>query len=231
MIFPAPRRSRGADLHRPIHDHRRRRTAVKAECPAVSYVTPAVRSAGQIVGGPATGAHPSRRGRGLAVRPVLEPREGRLLRRFGGPVGRQGGRPRATVANALSDGNAVDQMIRIKNIPSRSSGSSRARAAARWARTRTTRSSRLHNRDEAPETHDQDRHVHGVRLLPRLGRRGADRDRAPLRQRHRLQPGQDSDFDPLPAGDRADGRSDLEADVGAARRDRVDLALVGGSGS
>jgi putative ABC transport system permease protein len=171
--------------------------AVRAECPAVAYVTPAVRSAGQIVAGTMNW--------GTSVQGVGV--EWPFVRSWnvekGGFFGDSEVRSAAkvavlgsTVANALfPDGNAVDQMIRIKNIPFKVIGV-------------------LETKGGSTMGQDQDDTVIApyttvMKLLKRVtkidmfmasavSRNSVDEAQteieALLRQRHRLQPGQDSDF-------------------------------------
>jgi putative ABC transport system permease protein len=171
--------------------------AVKAECPAVAYVTPAVRSAAQIVAGTMNW--------GTSVQGVGV--EWPFVRSWnvekGGFFGDSEVRSAAkvavlgsTVANALfPDGNSVDQMIRIKNIPFKVVGV-------------------LETKGGSTMGQDQDDTVIApyttvMKLLKRttkidmfmasaVSRFSVDEAQteieALLRQRHRLQPGQDSDF-------------------------------------
>jgi putative ABC transport system permease protein len=171
--------------------------AVKAECPAVAYVSPAVRSSAQIVGG--TGNW------GTSVQGVgvdwpfvrsWNPDKGAF---FGDSEVRSSAKVAilgATVANSLfPDGNAVDQMVRIKNIPFKVIGV-------------------LESKGGSTMGQDQDDTVIApyttvMKLLKRTTKidmfmaSATSRDSvdeaqseidALLRQRHRLQPGQDADF-------------------------------------
>jgi len=171
--------------------------AVKTECPAVAYVSPAVRSAGQIVAG---GGNWGTSVQGVGVDwPFVRSWNVEKGAFFGDSEVRSGAKVAvlgATVANALfTDGNAVDQMIRIKNIPFRVIGV-------------------LESKGGSTMGQDQDDTVIApyttvMKLLKRTtkidmfmasasSRETVDEAQAQiealLRQRHRLQPGQDSDF-------------------------------------
>ena len=172
-------------------------TAVKTECPAVAYVSPAVRSAGQIVAGSGNWGT-SVQGVGVDW-PFVRSWNVEKGAFFGDSEVRSGAKVAvlgATVANALfTDGNAVDQMIRIKNIPFRVIGV-------------------LESKGGSTMGQDQDDTVIApyttvMKLLKRTtkidmfmasasSRETVDEAQAQiealLRQRHRLQPGQDSDF-------------------------------------
>jgi putative ABC transport system permease protein len=171
--------------------------AVKAECPAVAYVSPAVRSAGQIVAGSGNWGT-SVQGVGVDW-PFVRSWNTEKGAFFGDSEVRSAAKVAvlgATVANALfTDGNAVDQMIRIKNIPFRVIGV-------------------LESKGGSTMGQDQDDTVIApyttvMKLLKRTTKidmfmaSASSRDtvdeaqsqiEALLRQRHRLQPGQDSDF-------------------------------------
>jgi putative ABC transport system permease protein len=171
--------------------------AVKSECPAVAYVSPAVRSSGQIVAG---GGNWGTSVQGVGVDwPFIRSWNTEKGAFFGESEVRSGAKVAVvgtTVANALfPDGNAVDQMIRIKNIPFRVIGV-------------------LESKGGSTMGQDQDDTVIApyttvMKLLKRTTKidmfmaSAASRDavdeaqtqiEALLRQRHRLQPGQDSDF-------------------------------------
>jgi putative ABC transport system permease protein len=171
--------------------------AVKSECPAVSYVSPSVRSAGQIVGGTGNWGT-SVQGVGVEW-PFVRSWNMEKGNFFGDSEVRSGSKVAvlgATVANALfPDGNAVDQMIRIKNIPFKVIGV-------------------LETKGGSTMGQDQDDTIIApytavMKLLKRTTKidmfmaSATSRDavdeaqtqiEALLRQRHRLQPGQDSDF-------------------------------------
>ena len=171
--------------------------AVKAECPAVAYVSPAVRSAGQIVG---SNGNWGTSVQGVGVDwPFIRSWNVEKGAFFGDSEVRSAAKVAvlgATVANALfPDGNAVDQMIRIKNIPFKVIGV-------------------LESKGGSTMGQDQDDTVIApytavMKLLKRTTKidmfmaSATSRDtvdeaqrqiEALLRQRHRLQPGQDSDF-------------------------------------
>ena len=171
--------------------------AVKAECPAVAYVTPAVRSAGQIVAGTLNWGT-SVQGVGVDW-PFVRSWNVEKGGFFGDSEVRSSAKVAilgSTVANALfPDGSAVDQMIRIKNIPFKVIGV-------------------LETKGGSTMGQDQDDTVIApyttvMKLLKRVtkidmfmasavSRFSVDEAQteieALLRQRHRLQPGQDSDF-------------------------------------
>jgi putative ABC transport system permease protein len=171
--------------------------AVKAECPSVAYVTPAVRSAGQIVAGTMNWGT-SVQGVGVDW-PFVRSWNVEKGGFFGDSEVRSAAKVAvlgATVANALfPDGNSVDQMIRIKNIPFKVIGV-------------------LETKGGSTMGQDQDDTVIApyttvMKLLKRttkidmfmasaVSRFSVDEAQteieALLRQRHRLQPGQDSDF-------------------------------------
>ena len=171
--------------------------AVKAECPAVAYVSPAVRSAGQIV---SSNGNWGTSVQGVGVDwPFIRSWNVDKGAFFGDSEVRSAAKVAvlgATVANALfPDGNAVDQMIRIKNIPFKIVGV-------------------LESKGGSTMGQDQDDTVIApytavMKLLKRttkidmfmasaVSRYAVDEAQtqieALLRQRHRLQPGQDSDF-------------------------------------
>jgi len=171
--------------------------AVKAECPAVAYVSPAVRSAGQIVAGNGNWGT-SVQGVGVDW-PFIRSWNVEKGAFFGDSEVRSAAKVAilgATVANSLfPDGNAVDQMIRIKNIPFKVIGV-------------------LESKGGSTMGQDQDDTVIApytavMKLLKRTTKidmfmaSATSRDtvdeaqtqiEALLRQRHRLQAGQDSDF-------------------------------------
>src|SRR5713101_6906983 len=93
--------------------------AVRAECPAVAYVSPSVRSAGQIV---SSNGNWGTSVQGVGVEwPFVRSWNVEKGAFFGDSEVRSAAKVAvlgSTVANALfPDGSAVDQMIRIKNIP------------------------------------------------------------------------------------------------------------------
>jgi putative ABC transport system permease protein len=171
--------------------------AVKAECPAVAYVSPSVRSAGQIVGGTGNWGT-SVQGVGVEW-PFVRSWNVERGVFFGDSEVRSGAKVAvlgSTVANALfPDGNAVDQMIRIKNIPFRVIGVLETKGGSTMGQ----------DQDDtiiAPYTSV-------MKLLKRTTKidmfmaSAVSREavteaqteiEALLRQRHRLQAGQDSDF-------------------------------------
>jgi putative ABC transport system permease protein len=163
----------------------------------VAYVSPSVRSAGQIVGGTGNWGT-SVQGVGVEW-PFVRSWNVEKGAYFGDSEVRSGAKVAvlgSTVANALfPDGNAVDQMIRIKNIPFKVVGV-------------------LETKGGSTMGQDQDDTVIApyttvMKLLKRttkidmfmasaVSRNAVDEAQseieALLRQRHRLQPGQDSDF-------------------------------------
>jgi len=171
--------------------------AVRAESPAVAYVSPSVRSAGQIV---SSNGNWGTSVQGVGVEwPFVRSWNVEKGSFFGDSEVRSAAKVAilgATVANALfPDGNAVDQMIRIKNIPFKVIGV-------------------LETKGGSTMGQDQDDTVIApytsvMKLLKRTTKidmfmaSAVSRDavaeaqtqiEALLRQRHRLQPGQDSDF-------------------------------------
>ena len=171
--------------------------AVRAECPAVAYVSPAVRSGAQIVAGTQNWGT-SIQGVGVEW-PFIRSWNVDRGSFFGDSEIRSAAKVAilgSTVANALfSDGNAVDQMIRIKNIPFKVIGV-------------------LETKGGSTMGQDQDDTVIApyttvMKLLKRSTKidmfmaSAVSRAAVPeaqteiealLRQRHRLQQGQDSDF-------------------------------------
>ena len=171
--------------------------AVRAECPSVAYVSPAVRSGAQIVAGTQNWGT-SIQGVGVEW-PFIRSWNVDRGSFFGDSEIRSAAKVAilgSTVANALfSDGNAVDQMIRIKNIPFKVIGV-------------------LETKGGSTMGQDQDDTVIApyttvMKLLKRSTKidmfmaSAVSRAAVPeaqteiealLRQRHRLQQGQDSDF-------------------------------------
>ncbi len=171
--------------------------AVKAESPAVAYVSPMVRTGAQVVGGN-TNWGTSIQGAGVDW-PFVRSWNVEKGGFFGDSEVRSAAKVAvlgATVANALfPDGNAVDQMVRIKNIPFKVIGVLETKGGSMMGQ-------------------DQDDTVVApyttvMKLLKRtpkidmftasaVSRDSVDEAQkqieALLRQRHRLQPGQDSDF-------------------------------------
>jgi putative ABC transport system permease protein len=172
-------------------------TAVRAECPSVAYVSPAVRSGAQVVAGTQNWGT-SIQGVGVEW-PFIRSWNVDRGSFFGDSEIRSAAKVAilgSTVANALfSDGNAVDQMIRIKNIPFKVIGV-------------------LETKGGSTMGQDQDDTVIApyttvMKLLKRSTKidmfmaSAVSREAVPeaqteiealLRQRHRLQQGQDSDF-------------------------------------
>ena len=173
--------------------------AVRAECPSVAYVTPATRSAGQIVAGNNNWGT-SIQGVGVEW-PFVRSWNVEKGAFFGDSEVRSAAKVcilGSTVANALfPDQNPVDQSLRIKNIPFRVIGV-------------------LETKGGSTMGQDQDDTVIApyttvMKLLKRStntkidmfmasasSRQTVDQAQAEiealLRQRHRLGPGQDSDF-------------------------------------
>ncbi len=171
--------------------------AVRTECPSVAYVSPSVRAGAQLVAGNQNWGT-SIQGVGVDW-PFVRSWNIEKGSFFGDSEVRSGAKVAvlgSTVANALfSDGNAVDQMIRIKNIPFKVIGV-------------------LETKGGSTMGQDQDDTVVApyttvMKLLKRSTKidmfmasavsRGAVDEaqkeiESLLRQRHRLQPGQDSDF-------------------------------------
>ncbi len=171
--------------------------AVKAECPAVAYVSPMVRTGAQVVGGN-TNWGTSIQGVGVDW-PFVRSWNVEKGAFFGDSEVRSAAKVAvlgSTVATSLfPDGNAVDQMVRIKNIPFKVIGV-------------------LETKGGSTMGQDQDDTVVApytsvMKLLKRttkidmftasaVSRDSVDEAQkqieALLRQRHRLQPGQDSDF-------------------------------------
>ncbi|HJW13162.1 MAG TPA: ABC transporter permease [Thermoanaerobaculia bacterium] len=171
--------------------------AVKAECPAVAYVSPAVRSAGQIVAGNENWGT-SVQGVGVEW-PFVRSWNVEKGAFFGDSEVRSAAKVAilgSTVANALfSGGNAVDQMIRIKNIPFRVVGVLESKGGSTMGQ----------DQDDtviAPYTTVMKLLKKTVKIdmfmASAVSRDSVDEAQteieALLRQRHRLQPGQDSDF-------------------------------------
>src|SRR6266496_3994305 len=171
--------------------------AVRAECPAVAYVTPVSRSAGQIVGGTGNWGT-SVQGVGVEW-PFVRSWNVEKGAFFGDSEVRSGAKVAilgSTVANALfPDGNAVDQMIRIKNIPFKVVGVLETKGGSTMGQ----------DQDDtiiAPYTTVMKLLKRTVKIdmfmASAVSRNAVDEAQteieALLRQRHRLQPGQDSDF-------------------------------------
>ena len=94
--------------------------AIKAECPAVAYVSPTVRAAGQIVAGELNwGTSIQGVERRLSAHPLLERRRGHVLHRSGREERRRRSASSATTVadNLFPHGEAVGQIVRIKNVP------------------------------------------------------------------------------------------------------------------
>ncbi len=167
-------------LHRAVHADRGRRGGRQGRVP-LGGLRVAVLALGRPDrrGEPQLGhAGPGRRRR-MALRPLLERRQGGLLRRVGGPGGGEGvrsgndGRQRALrgPGSGRADGSHQELSVsgrggaRDQGRERHGSGPGRHRRGA------------LHDGDAAPEAHAQDRHVHGLGGVPRGRRRGAARDR------------------------------------------------------
>src|SRR6266511_931458 len=171
--------------------------AVRAECPAVAYVSPSVRSAGQIV---SSNGNWGTSVQGVGVEwPFVRSWNVERGSFFGDSEVRSAAKVAvvgATVANALfPDGNAVDQMIRIKNIPFKVIGVLETKGGSTMGQ----------DQDDtviAPYTSVMKLLKRTVKIdmfMASAVSRDAVADaqtqiEALLRQRHRLQPGQDSDF-------------------------------------
>jgi putative ABC transport system permease protein len=171
--------------------------AVKAECPSVAYVSPSSRSAGQVVAGNLNWGT-SVQGVGVDW-PFVRSWNVEKGAFFGDSEVRSAAKVcilGSTVANALfGDQNPIDQSVRIKNIPFRVIGV-------------------LETKGGSTMGQDQDDTVIApyttvMKLLKRstkidmfmasaTSRQTVDQAQveieALLRQRHRIQPGQDSDF-------------------------------------
>jgi putative ABC transport system permease protein len=171
--------------------------AVKSECPAVAYVSPSVRSGAQVVAGTMNWGT-SIQGVGVEW-PFVRSWNVEKGAFFGDSEVRSAAKVAvlgATVANELfSDGNAVDQMIRIKNIPFRVIGVLESKGGSTMGQ----------DQDDtviAPYTTVMKLIKRTVKIdmfmVSAASRFDVDEAQkeieALLRQRHRIQPGQDSDF-------------------------------------
>ena len=171
--------------------------AVKSECPAVAYVSPSVRSGAQIVAGTMNWGT-SIQGVGVDW-PFVRSWNVEKGAFFGDSEVRSAAKVvvlGATVANELfPDGNAIDQMIRIKNIPFRVVGVLETKGGSTMGQ----------DQDDtviAPYTTVMKLIKKTVKIdmfmVSAASRFDVDEAQkeieALLRQRHRLQPGQDSDF-------------------------------------
>ncbi len=171
--------------------------AVRAECPSVAYVSPSVRSGAQIVAGNENWGT-SIQGVGVEW-PFVRSWNVEKGSFFGDSEVRSGAKVAvlgSTVANALfPEGNSVDQMIRIKNIPFKVIGVLETKGGSTMGQDQDDTA-------VAPYTAV-------MKLLKRstkidmftasaVSRNAVDAAQAEiealLRQRHRLGPGQDSDF-------------------------------------
>jgi putative ABC transport system permease protein len=198
MIFPGVATQSGARIFTGLSTITEEDVAaVKSECPAVAYVSASVRSGAQVVAGN-TNWGTSIQGVGVDWPFVRSwnPDKGAF---FGDSEVRSAAKVAilgATVANSLfPDGNAVDQMVRIKNIPFKVIGVLEAKGGSTMGQ-------------------DQDDTVIApyttvMKLIKRttkidmfmasaVSREAVDEAQAEiealLRQRHRIQSGQDSDF-------------------------------------
>ncbi len=171
--------------------------AVRAECPAVAYVSPMVRTGAQVVAGN-TNWGSSIQGVGVDWPFVRSwnPEKGAF---FGDSEVRSAAKVvilGATVANALfPDGNAVDQMVRIKNIPFKVIGVLETKGGSTMGQDQDdlavapyTAVMKLLKR-----TTKIDMFMASAVSRDSVGEAQTEIE-ALLRQRHRIQPGQDSDF-------------------------------------
>ena len=171
--------------------------AVRAECPAVAYVSPMVRTGAQVVAGN-TNWGTSIQGVGVDWPFVRSwnPEKGAF---FGDSEVRSAAKVvilGATVANALfPDGNAVDQMVRIKNIPFKVIGVLETKGGSTMGQDQDdlavapyTAVMKLLKR-----TTKIDMFMASAVSRDSVGEAQTEIE-ALLRQRHRIQPGQDSDF-------------------------------------
>jgi putative ABC transport system permease protein len=171
--------------------------AVKSECPAVAYVSPSVRSGAQVVAGTMNWGT-SIQGVGVDW-PFVRSWNVEKGAFFGDSEVRSAAKVAvlgATVANELfPDGNAVDQMVRIKNIPFRVVGVLETKGGSTMGQ----------DQDDtviAPYTTVMKLIKKTVKIdmfmVSAASRFDVDEAQkeieALLRQRHRIQPGQDSDF-------------------------------------
>jgi putative ABC transport system permease protein len=171
--------------------------AVKSECPAVAYVSPSVRSGAQVVAGTMNWGT-SIQGVGVDW-PFVRSWNVEKGAFFGDSEVRSSAKVAvlgSTVANELfPDGNAVDQMIRIKNIPFRVVGVLETKGGSTMGQ----------DQDDtviAPYTTVMKLIKRTVKIdmfmVSAASRFDVDEAQkeieALLRQRHRIQPGQDSDF-------------------------------------
>ncbi len=144
--------------------------AVRAECPAVAYVTPVSRSAAQIVcGEPQLGNPGPGRGSRVAVRAVVERREGRVLQRLGGARVGQGlparldGRQRPLRGAGSGGPDGADQELPLPGR--RRAGDQGRQPDGSGPGRRRDRS--LHDGHAPAQEDRQDRHVHGFGGLAR----------------------------------------------------------------
>jgi putative ABC transport system permease protein len=171
--------------------------AVKSECPAVAYVSPSVRSGAQVVAGTMNWGT-SIQGVGVDW-PFVRSWNVEKGAFFGDSEVRSAAKVAvlgATVANELfADGNAIDQMIRIKNIPFRVIGVLETKGGSTMGQDQDdtviapyTTVMKLLKRTTKID-------MFMVSAASRFDVEEAQKQiEALLRQRHRLQPGQDSDF-------------------------------------
>jgi putative ABC transport system permease protein len=171
--------------------------AVKAECPSVAYVTPSVRSAAQVVFGNNNWGT-SIQGVGVewpfvrswnvdrgAFFTDSEVRSAAKVAVLGNTV----------ASNLFPDGNAVDQMVRIKNIPFKVIGVLETKGGSTMGQDQDdtviapyTAVMKLLKRTTKID-------MFMASAVSRFSVEQAQTEiEALLRQRHRLQPGQDSDF-------------------------------------
>ncbi|MGH9364851.1 MAG: ABC transporter permease [Thermoanaerobaculia bacterium] len=172
-------------------------TAVKAECPSVAYVSPSSRSAGQVVAG---GLNWGTSVQGVGVDwPFVRSWNVEKGAFFGDSEVRSAAKVcvlGSTVANALfGDQSPIDQSVRIKNIPFRVIGVLETKGGSTMGQ----------DQDDtviAPYTTVMKLLKRSIKIdmfiASAVSRQAVDSAQAEiealLRQRHRIQPGQDSDF-------------------------------------
>jgi hypothetical protein len=206
--------------------------AIKAECPAVSYVSPrrphqrADRRRRAQLGDPGVG-----RRRRLAVHPRLERRRWRLLHRRRRAHLRAGLRPRRHGGREpLPGGRRGGLLDPHQEPPFPGGGRARTQGGQHDGAGPGRPDHRpLHDGDEAAPGLAADQHDLHLRPLRRRGAGGADPDRradAPAPP-HRARPGERHQH-ALAGGDRLDLGADLEDALDPARLGRRHLAAGGG---